>query len=485
MGEKIEEIKRQAEQDLTREEERLPGYLNNRILNLKKIGVKGLIPFLSKSTRMQNYFIDRVRKQFHGVLEKKAQEDNWSEDYLRNRFIACNTFSDTIKDILPNLNTNTKKSLLTNIFLHQGLEREPIAKRYESKYGDQPPSFLLISPSMKCNLKCNGCWASEYDNSESLSGEKVNDIINEAKNEMGIHFIVLTGGEPTMWPPLWDIVKEHDDVFFMPYTNGTKINSKTAKMIGELGNFYPCISVEGGKEDTDTRRGKGLSNKILSAMNELKDNGAFFGFSATHVKSNHNSLVNEKFFDEMIERGASLGWIFQYVPLGRDPNPDLAPTAEQRFERYEVINKLRDDKKPLLVYDFFNDGWITNGCIGWGKMYVHINHKGIVEPCAFIHYGKDNLHDVSLVEAVSAPWLKEARAMQPFHDEKLRPCPNIDGPHNLKYITEKHNIYGTHPGAELSREGPVYDKVTKKAVSFRNLLHAKEKKGHSIERFSK
>ena len=61
-GENIERIIIDAEKSLRQEEERIPARITgdgSKLYNIKKLGLKALLPFISKSPRMQNYFLNR------------------------------------------------------------------------------------------------------------------------------------------------------------------------------------------------------------------------------------------------------------------------------------------------------------------------------------------------------------------------------------------------------------------------------------------
>ena len=84
-------------------------------------------------------------------------------------------------------------------------------KRYEfeKKNGFIPPHFMVISPTMKCNLNCVGCYAGKYQK-EELDFEIVDRVIQEGK-EMGMYFVTISGGEPFTWPHLFKIIEKHND----------------------------------------------------------------------------------------------------------------------------------------------------------------------------------------------------------------------------------------------------------------------------------
>ncbi len=438
--------------------------------SIVKGGIKAALPLFPKiPVKYQGSLIDIARNKYLSKIQESGKKYGWSPEQVERKLQSCSSFSNVIKQTLPELNNQTRLKLIENLFYRQTLERTEIAEQYEKKHGELPPQFLLMSPSMNCNLKCQGCWA-EHQKGITIPEKKVNEILNEAKKEMGIHFIVLTGGEPTMLPYLYNMLEEHNDIAFMPYTNGTLINDQMADKIAELGNFYPCFSLSGDKQATEYFRGKGVYDKVMDAMARLKDRGVFFGISAVHTKQNHDSVVNEQYFDELIERGARIGWLFQYTAVGRNPNPEIIPTPEQRIQRYDLLKKIRQDKKQMALYDFWNDGGITGGCIGWGKIYAHINANAELEPCAFIPFSKDNLYDKTLTECMTADWLKDARTKQPFNKNLLAPCPYVDNPETLKNIVEKHNVHGSYKGAEQCVSGPIYEAVCENARNYKECL---------------
>ena len=67
------------------------------------------------------------------------------------------------------------------------------------KYDCNMPWILLFDPTSACNLHCKGCWAAEYGNRLNLSFEDMDRIVTEGE-ELGIHWYMCTGGEPTPLP---------------------------------------------------------------------------------------------------------------------------------------------------------------------------------------------------------------------------------------------------------------------------------------------
>ena len=401
-------------------------------------GLEAILPRLSDySPNTLIYVMDKLQTAAINRMVSNHKGDERTKDL---RVEAARGFFEMAKRKLPQLSSATQKKLCFNLFynaLHHG---DAAKEEYKKIHGEYPPFFILISPTMACNLRCIGCYAWKYDKTKSLSFETLDGILTEAKEKMGMYFMAFTGGEPTTYKHLFPIVEKHNDMFFMMYTHGHNIDDAMAKKLGEIGNVFPAISVEGGQKETDQRRGPGAYQKVIDAMKRLRDNGVLFGVSVTHTRLNSDCICDGAFFDDMLDAGAAFGWVFQYIPFGKDPNLDLMPTAEQRYKRIAAIQNIRR-KKPLLLFDFWNDGESVEGCIAWGRKYFHITSAGDVEPCVFCHFTVDNIHDKSLVECINSPVFKEARSRQPWTDDLRRPCPVIDHPQQLKELVE---MYGMH-----------------------------------------
>lgn len=336
-------------------------------------------------------------------------------------------------------------------------------ENFGRELGASVPQLLLIDPTSACNLRCEGCWAGEYSKVDRLEPELFSRIVKEAK-ELGIYWIVLSGGEPFCYPYLLDVIAEHPDSVFMSYTNGTLIDEKVADRLADLANFSPSFSLEGWREQTDARRGKGTFDKVMHAMDLLRERGVFFGASVTSMSNNINEIFSEEYIDFLVDKGATYMWSFHYIPIGRNPNVDLMLTPEQRLWMIDKVKELRNTR-PILIADFWNDGEFTGGCIAGGRQYCHINAAGDVEPCAFVHFAVDNIREKSLREVLQNPLFKAYQKRQPFNKNHLAPCPIIDAPASLREIVEESGAKPTHRGAEEVLQGGVaehLDYISKK-----------------------
>ena len=106
------------------------------------------------------------------------------------------------------------------------------------------------------------------------------------------------------------------------------------------------------------------------------------------------------------------------MPAGNDAAVELLPTMQQRIYMKDRVRQIRNmkDGKGIFSMDFQNDGEYVGGCIAGGRRYLHINAKGDVEPCVFIHYSNANIHDCSLLDALKSPLFQAYHDNRPFND---------------------------------------------------------------------
>jgi len=375
-----------------------------------------------------------------------------------------------INRLFERTHPNVKRRLLHNWFINAMILGIPRQQELSRKLGVHIPNFFLIDPTSDCNLRCEGCWAGMYEKHDTLDFETLDRLMNEAK-ELGIYWAVISGGEPFKYPHLIRLAEKHPDMAFMVYTNGTLITEKVADAIVEAGNLSPVISLEGWREQTDARRGKGVFDRIMKAMDALRERGAVFGISLTITRYNVDEVTSDAFIDFLIEKGAVYGWTFHYIPIGRNPNPDLMVTPEQRAYLSERIPYIRTHK-PIQIADFWNDGALTCGCIAGGRMYFHITASGVVEPCAFAHFSVENIKGKSLLEVLKNPLFAAFQKRQPFNDNHLRPCPIIDVPQALREIVAETGARPTHPGAESILAGTVAAYLDRRAEEWGRVANA-------------
>ncbi|MBR2527731.1 MAG: radical SAM protein [Blautia sp.] len=372
-----------------------------------------------------------------------------------------NTIRNAIKDpdsnwykLLLNiysLDPAVRETFFRNFIIEASLKGSSI--QYEAARENQCniPWAILLDPTSACNLKCTGCWAAEYGHKLNLTLEEIDSIINQGL-ELGVHFYIYTGGEPTVRKKdLIRLCEMHPDCEFLSFTNGTLFDEEFCDEIKRVKNFIPAFSLEGSEEANDGRRGNGVYQKVLHSMDLLKERGLPFGVSTCYTSANVESICTDEFFDNLVDHGVLFAWFFHFMPTGFNSSTELLPSPAQRQLMIKTLRGFRSTK-PIFTIDFQNDAEYCGGCIAGGRQYLHINANGDVEPCVFIHYSNCNIRETSLLDALKSPLFLAYHDNQPFNDNMLLPCPMLENPTRLRQMVEETGAKPTDLQAPESAE---------------------------------
>lgn len=473
---------KQGEIATTKTSQDMTWMVNTTVKIGPKLAKKPIInrPALSMAER---WFIRNNSKQHRangatppGVIDDKTA---MSLAILRSVRIALNEYNlsqETIEKVF--------QVLIRDLFLEKKLRVEK-SVAFREKFGFNTPSFLVISPSKACNLRCVGCYADSDAQVQSLDWDLVDQIVTDARELWGTQFIVISGGEPMAYKSqgktILDLVEKHPKSYFMMYTNGTLIDDEAAARMAKLGNIVPTISLEGWREQTDARRGEGVFDQVMATMDRLFESGVLYGVSLTATRDNAEVLLSDSFIDFLFRnKHILIGWIFQYMPIGRSYTLDLMPTPDQRLWMWNQSWKMVREKQYFLA-DFWNHGTVVDGCLSAGGHnnggYFYIEWNGNVTPCVFVPYSPVNVNDVyasggNLNDVYGDPFFAGARNWQKGSSKGnlLMPCLIRDHNDVLRELIRKHEANPIDPNAESAiLDGDYAKGLDEYAESYRQL----------------
>ncbi len=443
-----------------------------------KYANKPLIFLTSNNIIRKNIIIKFADKK---IRQKFLRDKNYPQKVREDKYYMMKNMVLVVDRALQRAkNVPTVRKAIINSFIHNiFLKPKPQIKKFQEKFGRNPPTFLTIAITKFCNLNCTGCYAnSSSSDAEKLDWDVLNKIITEKTNLWGSYFTVITGGEPLLYESqgktMIDLARKHQDNYFVMFTNGTLIDKTMAKKIAEVGNITPTISVEGFEKETDERRGKGVHKKVLQAMENLRETGVPFGISITATKNNADWILNDETFDYYFDKqGAIYCWLFQFMPIGRSTSLELMVTPKQRVKMFRQYQHLVKDKK-LFVADFWNSGAVVNGCISSGRAggYLYIDWNGKISPCVFNPYSPLNINEVykrgeTLNDVLNAPFFEAIRKWQKkYYLEKeanekgniIMTCPIKDHYKMLRGLIDKYHPEPMDEAAKQALEDPTYKK---------------------------
>ena len=295
-----------------------------------------------------------------------------------------------------------------------------------AEQGEHIPSFLIASITSSCNLHCAGCYSRcneatvDAEPVQQLSGEEWLKIFREAE-ELGVSFIMLAGGEPML---RWDIIEAAgtmQNILFPVFTNGTYLNERYLKLFDKCRNLIPVMSIEGGRELTDERRGEGVYDKLVANMDAFHERSLLFGASVTVTTENVREVTSPDFLRTLTGRGCKLVIYVEFVPV-TDEARHLAPGDAERAYLVSAMDALREEVPDTILLSFPGDERADGGCMAAGRGFFHINSHGGAEPCPFSPYSDVNVRESGLREAMRSRLFLALREGDFLDDDHVGGC---------------------------------------------------------------
>ena len=299
-------------------------------------------------------------------------------------------------------------------FFIPALEKSTARRNELESQGHHIPPFLIASISSRCNLHCAGCYARAEgmcgnSHKDELYLDDWNRVFDEASS-LGISFILLAGGEPLMRRDIIELAAGYPNMLFPIFTNGTLIDDNYLNLFIEHRNLIPVFSIEGSAEQTDTRRGKGVSQSIETTMNKLIDKGILSAASVTVTGENLKEVVTEEFLIGLHNNGCGAVFFVEYVPAEQGTEQLVLSEDESEWLRSQ-IEKLKNKFKDMSIFAFPGDEKFMGGCLSAGRGFFHINPSGGAEACPFSPHSQWTVKDHTILEILESSFFKEIQVL--------------------------------------------------------------------------
>lgn len=292
--------------------------------------------------------------------------------------------------------------------------------------GEHIPPFLIASITSVCNLHCKGCYARSLGGcgdgaaDTGMSADEWRSVFSQAE-DMGVGFILLAGGEPLARRDIIEAAAEYKDILFPLFTNGTMIDTDYLELFDRHRNLVPIISIEGGKDETNDRRGMGVYEKTESVMSDMTDRKLLFGASITVTSENISQVTSEEFLKELYGKGCRAVIYVEFVPVD-DEVTTLALDDSMRDMLSRRTSELRENEYPMLIVSFPGDEKSSGGCLAAGRGFFHISSTGSAEPCPFSPYSDMNVREHTLKEVMHSVLFREIRESEILREEHDGGC---------------------------------------------------------------
>ncbi len=269
------------------------------------------------------------------------------------------------------------------------------------------PPIMILSITNDCNLSCAGCYACAQDRAkkDELTIGEIERVIREA-SDIGVAIVMVAGGEPLMKKGILDVLGKFENLMFVVFTNGLLIRDENLARIKAMKNVVCAVSLEGGKETTDARRGKGVYDGVAGSMQRMDESDVLFGVSITLTRQNYAEVMDEAFLLGLQDLGAGLTFLIEYVPCQGDE--DLCLTEAQKADLDEKTERLNNAMNMLLI-PLPGEEDRYSGCLAAGRGFLHISSTGSLEACPFAPYSDANVKEMPLKGALKSRLLTEIR----------------------------------------------------------------------------
>ena len=329
--------------------------------------------------------------------------------------------ADTLKATLK----NPKESAFMVKFAAASRKASKTRLRLEQE-GLHVPGFLIASITSRCNLHCAGCYSrctsatNDAPPVDQLSDREWLRIFREAE-ELGVSFILLAGGEPMLRRDILEAAGAMKNILFPIFTNGTFFDQRYFKLLDECRNLIPVLSIEGGREITNARRGSGIYECLMANMEQFRKKGLIFGASITVTTENLREVSSPAFLEGLMEKGCRLVIFVEFVPVTEEAR-HLAPGDAERAYMAQAMEALRQRCTEAVLLSFPGDELAMGGCMAAGREFFHINSHGGAEPCPFSPYSDSNVKQTSLKEAIRSRLFEQLREQHVLEEEHVGGC---------------------------------------------------------------
>jgi len=295
--------------------------------------------------------------------------------------------------------------------------------------GELFPPFLFLALTDACNLRCRGCWIESDGPAHQLSEEDIDAVIAAGKRQKA-YFYTLLGGEPMMYPGLWEIIRRHPECYFQIITNGMFFDEENVQRIRDAGNVTPLVSIDGFEQNNDQRRGQGVFKAAVEGIARLKQKKILFGIATVATDRNFHEVLADRYVRYFIDRGAMYLWYYVYRPVGADPSPEYCLSREQMIQLRRRLLQLRR-RHPIILIDTYWDASGEAVCPAALGLGFHIGPQGSIEPCPPLSFARENIRDNGRELFATINQSRFLRGFQHFVNQRTRGCVILECPQQL------------------------------------------------------
>ena len=259
-------------------------------------------------------------------------------------------------------------------------------------------ALIQLQYNYICNMKCEHCSIKRFQGKNDrrrLTPADVKNLADQA-DALGLARFVISGGEPTVFPDLDELVKAiGPDRFFINCDSNGYLLAEKAKHLKEIGIDRIQLSIDSlnAEEHDAFRRMPGAFEHAMKGIEECQRIGlpVYIQTVVTRERLHSDEFLNFlKHFNNL-----GLGVFVSYAkPVG---------AWEGQFDNLVTrkdMEYMQELEKKYTVFTHLTPGYGLNmGCVGV-KGFISVTEYGDVQPCPYIHTSIGNIFDTPLKDII-------------------------------------------------------------------------------------
>jgi len=276
---------------------------------------------------------------------------------------------------------------------------EKIMKFPEKVKRGESIAILQFQYDYTCNFRCEHCCITKLRRKKGERYFTIDDVkeLSRQADEMGLAHIVITGGEPLVFPDFDDVVKAIDPqkFYITSDTNGWFLDEKRAKHIKSIGVDKIQLSLDSlsATEHDKFRRKPGSHERAIRAIDASLEAGLNIILATVVTKQRVRSEEFVEFLEFAKKKGIAV-FVTYAKPVGDwEGNFDVLVSRDD-------MDYMRGLEEKYNVFTHLTPSYgLDMGCISVKRM-VSITKYGDVMPCPYIHCSLGNFFKEPLKDII-------------------------------------------------------------------------------------
>jgi len=273
------------------------------------------------------------------------------------------------------------------------------------------PHVATIAVTYNCQCDCGHCSAVDYQretarNGHGLTYEELKRAIEQTV-ELGTTCVILTGGEPLLFPKICDLIQAVDRTQSVCtiFSNGELLTEKMVarlKPAGLYGVFVSLDHADAARHDENRAR-PGLFAKAVRGLELCRQSGILTGISTYATREKIQSGELDAMMDVARELRVLEVFLFDVIPTGRlSEHRECLLTDEEATQIIDFRKKYAEKPDyPRIVHQTMFAS-IAYPCVAEGcpaaMVQLHLRANGDVSPCDFTPHSFGNIRTRPLRE---------------------------------------------------------------------------------------